>query len=101
MHSNSADYCMFPILSIFLCGISPHFPTCLHLSLINKGRTLSIIGPINGDDWTSEQEHIGLTPPTSSAPDVTCSQPACAHIPFVTAVFREQGDKIEWAAMEI
>lgn len=70
--------------------------------IVKKGRTLSIIGSINEDDWTSEQEHIGLTPPTCSAPDVTHSHPECTHIPFVTAVFfLEQGDKIEWAAMEI
>ena len=56
-----------------------------------KGRTLSIIGSINEDDWTSEQEHIGLTPPTCSAPDVTHSHPECAHIPFVTAVFPGTG----------
>lgn len=59
--------------------------------IVKKGRTLSIIGSINEDDWTSEQEHIGLTPPTCSAPDVTHSHPECAHIPFVTAVFPGTG----------
>lgn len=73
--------------------------------IVKKGSTLSIICSINEDDWTSEQEHIGLTPPTCSAPDVTHSHPECASHPICHHSFswiRIRGlVEIEWAAMEI
>lgn len=79
---------IFSAFGIFLSGSSPSPPPA---GIVKKGRTPSIIGSINEDDWTSEQEHIGLTPPTCSAPDVTHRHPECAHIPFVTAVFPGTG----------
>lgn len=84
--TQTADYCWVFIFSI--CHFPLWFTPLLQPSppsagIIKKGRTLSIISSINEDDWTSEQEHIGLTPPTCSAPDPqpprVCSHPICHH----------------------
>lgn len=48
---------------------------------------LSIMGSINEDDWTSEQEHIRSMPPTCFAPDVTYSHAECARTPHLSPLF--------------
>lgn len=52
-----------------------------------KWEPLSIMVSINADDWTSEQEHIGSTPPTCSAPDVTYGHAERARVPHLSPLF--------------
>lgn len=112
------------MVKVFMYKPDSFFKKCCHLGTImvhvlisaftssgwgrsrGKWEPLSIMVSINADDWTSEQEHIGSTPPTCSAPDVTYSHAERARVPHLSPLFfffffLVSWDRIDQAAVEI